>query len=395
MNMTIFIAIIMLMYSGLLLSINKDIKSPSAILFFIWGGLLFLSGVNGDITNYTLCIILFSCLSFSVGALLAKPYAPIFEHVFSYNINNTKALVLITNIISFVIFIYTLIVFLYYYKGGFTESYINLRTEINYGDKSGLIKIYGYIYYLLYPLVYVWSFLYFKNKYKKIEGGERARLPYNNRTFYFVFFTSLFYALLSTAKIKVLLLIIPIVFLRLFFSKISLKHLLITVSGIIFFFYLSMLFLNKIDDSSGAFEALKNGLMNYSLANIFALDSVLQGKAVVIDCNGDATCGLANFISYKEYKTNVFTIFYSLTKYSDFLYSLIFFFVIGFFHSSLYNVAKKNKKTISVVICSILYFPLLFQFFDQLYMLMFYIYAIVMLYVICFCSRLTLTLKGV
>ncbi|EFX8917007.1 oligosaccharide repeat unit polymerase, partial [Shigella boydii] len=57
--MTIFIAIIMLMYSGLLLSINKDIKSPSAILFFIWGGLLFLSGVNGDITNYTLCIILF------------------------------------------------------------------------------------------------------------------------------------------------------------------------------------------------------------------------------------------------------------------------------------------------------------------------------------------------
>ncbi|EFE1280378.1 oligosaccharide repeat unit polymerase, partial [Escherichia coli] len=134
--MTIFIAIIMLMYSGLLLSINKDIKSPSAILFFIWGGLLFLSGVNGDITNYTLCIILFSCLSFSVGALLAKPYAPIFEHVFSYNINNTKALVLITNIISFVIFIYTLIVFLYYYKGGFTESYINLRTEINYGDKS-------------------------------------------------------------------------------------------------------------------------------------------------------------------------------------------------------------------------------------------------------------------
>ncbi|MXE51116.1 oligosaccharide repeat unit polymerase, partial [Escherichia coli] len=80
--------------------------------------------------------------------------------------------------------------------------------------------------------------LYFKNKYKKIEGGERARLPYNNRTFYFVFFTSLFYALLSTAKIKVLLLIIPIVFLRLFFSKISLKYLLITVSGIIFFFYL-------------------------------------------------------------------------------------------------------------------------------------------------------------
>ncbi|HGX6837291.1 TPA: O-antigen polymerase, partial [Shigella boydii] len=243
--------------------------------------------------------------------------------------------------------------------------------------------------------VYVWSFLYFKNKYKKIEEGERARLPYNNRTFYFVFFTSLFYALLSTAKIKVLLLIIPIVFLRLFFSKISLKYLLVTVSGIIFFFYLSMLFLNKIDDSSGAFEALKYGLMNYSLANIFALDSVLQGKAVVIDCNGDATCGLANFISYKEYKTNVFTIFYSLTKYSDFLYSLIFFFVIGFFHSSLYNVAKKNKKTISVVICSILYFPLLFQFFDQLYMLMFYIYAIAMLYVICFCSRLTLTLKGV
>lgn len=281
MNMTIFIAIIMLMYSGLLLSINKDIKSPSAILFFIWGALLFLSGVNGDITNYTLCIILFSCLSFSVGALLAKPYAPIFEHVFSYNINNTKALVLITNIISFIILIYTLIVFLYYYKGGFTESYINLRTEINYGDKSGLIKIYGYIYYLLYPLVYVWSFLYFKNKYKRLkeEGGPGYD---NNRT----------------------------------------------------------------------------------------------------------------FISYKEYKTNVFTIFYSLTKYYDFLYSLIFFFVIGFFHSSLYNVAKKNKKTISVVICSILYFPLLFQFFDQLYMLMFYIYAIAMLYVICFCSRLTLTLKG-
>ncbi|EIQ37544.1 wzy domain protein [Shigella boydii 4444-74] len=51
-------------------------------------------------------------------------------------------------------------------------------------------------------MVYVWSFLYFKNKYKKIEEGERARLPYNNRTFYFVFLLHFFMRYYQQLKLK-------------------------------------------------------------------------------------------------------------------------------------------------------------------------------------------------
>lgn len=251
---------------------------------------------------------------------------------------------------------------------------LSLRLNVNYEKKDVYTIIYGYMYYILYPLIYLSAYSY----YNQLKNGDDNNKAHKVR-FYFIFMVGIVYAIISTAKVKLFLLLIPLFFIRSQFVKMKFLVVLALLIITLLFFYTSMAVLNKLSEGDTFVDTLFNSLINYTVMNVFGLDKVLSNNLVLYDCQGDVACGLDNFAFIDAYKTNVFTIYQSVFSSVGFIGAIILQFFIGFFHNYLFSLSR-NGSSFSVIMCSILYHPLIFQFFDNLYTSSFYLaYLVVVL----------------
>lgn len=346
--------------------LNRGFTGPTTILLSMWAIILTISmfiDVNPLSINTTQ-IVFTSCIAFAIGGGIGHLTAQNIGTLCCGYIKRKYSIEVLSILLGVFCCIFLFIFVSSEFSSGVSDFFIQVRTKINYGEKNILLVIYGYLYFFLYPIVYLWAYWFYS------FSGDKTRLGYKStrRKFFFFIIIALIYAVISTAKIKVFLLVVPVFFIRSYFIKTSARHVVIISMCALFFFYFSMLTLNKLNSSYiSPIDALFHGLMNYSVINLFAFDHIISGFLHINACDGDALCGLNNFVYIGGYKTNVYTIFYRLIELVGWLGTCMLFFVCGFIHNLLYKISKLHKDTVSILFCSIMYFPLMFQFFDELY----------------------------
>ncbi|MEP9340508.1 oligosaccharide repeat unit polymerase [Enterobacter kobei] len=328
--------------------------SPSLVMLSIWTVSLAACSFYEDdvsvISGETLLWISIGNICFFFGGIIGRI---IFNRgARDYNLTPVS--------LFFLAPVYALTCFLMYqmYLSGSQEAsnwYVGIRTIINYGDPNIFFKIFGYMYFILYPCLYVAAASYYKNPSK---SGAKA--------FWSLLFFCVVYAAFSTAKIKILLIIIPVFFIRTYFRPSSTK--LIALLGMIVLgaMYLSLFLLNKISGDGNFTDLLLTNIGNYTFSNIFSFDSLNFTPIGMGECNDASGCQLLPFYEGGDFRTNVYTIMYWFIDYGLAAFSL-FCLLIGVIHNGAHSVARISKNIVFVICSSVLYFPLIFQIMDDQY----------------------------
>ncbi|XRP06323.1 hypothetical protein ABC767_05875 [Enterobacter cloacae] len=179
----IYICIIFLLVLALLeFCLNGKRLSPTIVMHSLWGGgACFCTFYESSITYIsfvTLFWILVGNLMFFLGGLFSK--LPFNYLTANYEVKNVNLLLVAPFYILMI-----LIIFHMYNEGkSISENwYVGIRLIINYGEPDEYFKVFGYLYYFIYPVLYVSAVVKFKNPNKE-----------NARVFYFHLFLSLVYA---------------------------------------------------------------------------------------------------------------------------------------------------------------------------------------------------------
>ncbi|EJE7027490.1 oligosaccharide repeat unit polymerase [Escherichia coli] len=328
--------------------------SPSLVMHTIWAAALaacsFFEDSVGEISGETLLWIIMGNIFFFFGGIIVRI---IFSRgAVGYDLPKIS--------LKFLMPVYIITGFLMFqmYLAGASEAdnwYVGMRTIINYGEPDIFFKIFGYMYYILYPALYISAASYYR--YPTKSGAK---------SFWYLLFFCIIYAAFSTAKIKLLLIIIPVFFIRTYFRPSSTK--LIAMLGVIVLgaMYISLLLLNKISGDGNFTEMLVTNIGNYTFSNIFSFDSLNFTPIHMGECNDDSGCKLLPFYEGGDFRTNVYTIMYWFLDYGLAAFSLFCMF-IGIIHNGAHSVARISKNIIFVICSSVLYFPLIFQIMDDQY----------------------------
>ena len=346
--------------------------SPSLVMLIIWMVSLtacsFYEDDVGMVSGETLLWILLGNICFFFGGIFGKIIFS--KGSFGYDLTPVS--------LKYLIPIYALtgfLMFKMYLSGAEVSSnwYVGMRIIINYGEPDIYFKMFGYMYYILYPCLYVSASSYYKNP---TRSGAKA--------FWSLLLLCVIYAAFSTAKIKLLLVIIPVFFIRTYFRPSSTK--LIASIGMIVLgaMYVSMYFLNKISGDGNFTDILLTNIGNYTFSNIFSFDSLNFNHISISDCRDASVCQLLPFYDGGPFRTNVYTIMYWFIDYGLAAFS-IFCLLIGFIHNGVHIVARISKNIVFVICSSVLYFPLIFQIMDDQYtsskyLLWLYIFTLIIVY---------------
>ncbi len=351
--------------------------TPTLTMLCIWAGSLFICSFFQDevgaISWETLLWISLANFMFFTGGIAGRIIV----------INKTLRSNVDIDIISIkyllpVYIITLLLMFQMYLSGSEINNnwYIGMRMIINYGEPNVFFKIFGYMYYILYPALYVSAAIYYL---KPTPSG--AKSFWSNMVFCMV------YAAFSTAKIKLLLVIIPVFFIRTHFRPSSTKLIAALAFMVLSAMYLSLLMLNKISGDGNFSELLITNLGNYTFANIFSFDSLQLSSFKDAVCTDGPGCQLLPFFEGGPFRTNAYTLMYWFVDYGLFVFC-VFCFFIGFIHNSVHSLANKSKNIYFVICSSVLYFPLIFQIMDDQYASSKYLlYIAIITYAIYFYKR--------
>jgi oligosaccharide repeat unit polymerase len=328
--------------------------SPTAIMHLIWIFVLALcSFYESSIDHLSVGVLLWILVAnfmFFLGGLFSKlPFS--ISHA-DYNLKNVNPLFIAP------VYIAMLVIIVHMYGEGKNTSenwYVGIRLIINYGEQDGYFKIFGYLYYIIYPVLYISAVVRYKKPTKK-----------NTKIFYMHLVLSLVYAFFSTAKIKFLLMVLPVYFIRTYFRPSSTKLIAAIISFVLIGMYVSLLLLNKLRGDDGFTDMLINNIGSYTFANLFAFDSLDFKSFPSLECNDLNGCQLLPFYEDAYFRTNVYTVMYKFLDYGLPVFAFFMFF-IGLVHNFLHQMAKNTKNIFYVIFSSILYFPLIFQIMDDQY----------------------------
>lgn len=337
-------------------SINNGKLSPTSVMCSIWGVTLLLASFYEDvffpISSDTLMWILTGIASFFVGGLISNPLS--FIKIKSSDVYPIGILITSPLYILVLFFSYKMVL------EGFMENenfYVGIRSIINYGEPSWFFIAFGYLYYLIYPVFFVSCVSHYLNP----ESKRRKSL------FYYHGLIALFYAVMATAKVKLLMLFITWIIIRSYYKKTSTKVLLI--SGLIFMamFFLSLFALNKVTGGDSVIESAISSVGNYSIANIYAFDSLNFNTIPDTLCiNSGEGCVIMPFYDIGDFHTNVYTFLYDYIEYGLFAFAIVML-LIGFVHNLIHKISKRDRNPFLVIISSLLFFPLVYQIINDQY----------------------------
>lgn len=351
-------AYISLLFAMLLMELRISHRrfSPTVVMLSLWMIVLVVCDIFSsdlwELSNDTLSWITLGCVAFFFGGNIGKAITPAKFH-FTPVRRMPTLLVLPIYGVMFTLFYFMM-------KAGAGEDdnwYVGIRRIINYGEPNWAFSAFGYIYYLIFPVLYLSAVRYYSQ-----QNNKRDR-----NIFWFHFIMCLLYALMSTAKLKLLLVVIPVFFIRSYFRPTSTK--LIVVVGSLFMsaFFGSLLLLNKLSDGDGILNTILTTIGNYTFFNVFAIDKldfkpILQGQ-----CTGsENACSIMPFFDYGDFSTNIYTIMYSFVDYGMYAY-IAFQFVVGLIHNAIDRMARYSHNVFAIVFSSVLYVPLVFQIMDNQY----------------------------
>lgn len=244
-----------------------------------------------------------------------------------------------------------------------------------------------YLHNLLFPAVLIFFLIGFVEKR-------------DNRILFVVFSLLLFtFTLIRMNKVAVAQLLLGVIFLLIYYKKLSLKK-----AGFIFLFFVALMIIPQLLRSSaeaGSFDLIRF-LSIYMLAPLPAFDSVLTGNTDFIDSfHGEYTFrfivsllqnlglditgnrdpfNLDNWVQV-PLPLNVYTVMFNF--YVDFGMWGIFIFssLLGSFWGWLYNKIKHGKSHY-IIIYAALFYTLVFQFFMD-YFFTFFINTLLVIIVTC------------
>ncbi|EFA7190914.1 TPA: oligosaccharide repeat unit polymerase [Escherichia coli] len=334
--------------------------SPTIVLITLWIGVLIVSQIYSSVlwqlSVETMWWIFGGVFAFFIGGFFGKLVIKI------YRFKNTP-IQRNSNTVLFAIPFYILMFILYYFmlRAGANEDqnwYVGIRKIINYGESDLFFIIFGYIYYLIYPMLYLEATRYYSSKYFNKKD------KYN---YYTQLIMCILYAVMSTAKLKLLLVIVPVFFIRSYFKPTSTKLVIVVGTMFLGVFFLSLILLNKIAGDEGVIKIIITSIGNYTFFNLYAFDSLhfnvfLQSKCI----DSLNSCSLLPFFEYGDFRTNIYTIMYSFIEYGFFSY-IVFHFLVGCIHNAADQIAKKTSNIYTVIFSSVLYVPLIFQIMDNQY----------------------------
>lgn len=353
----IYIAMLLLAVIMLLERVNsRGVSSPAYILSLLWLAVLFCCLIftnETSLSDSTILWVMAGVFSFFAGGITSSIFN--FVKLPNYDVSAIK--------IEYLLPIYAAMFFLIarmFFSGAEVDSnwYKGIRIIINYGEPDIFFKAYGYLYYLLYPCLYLAAVA----RYSDMSNKKKKK------SYHYQMLLCLIYAIMSTAKIKLLLIMIPIFFIRSYYIPLSKKTLL--WAFVLFFssFFMSLIALSKFSSGESISSGIISSIGNYSFANLIALDS-LQGDIFSDnDCasTSGASCELLPFTNIEGYRTNIYTIIYDFISGPIFIYMAIQF-LIGYFHSGLNHMARRSKNPAAVAISAIMFYPLIFQMINNSY----------------------------
>lgn len=339
----------------------------SPIILYIWIGVLLLVFISqqetGALSSDVELIILGGCFSFILGEvlffLLAKHIS--FELFNFFKLTDVRVNAVFTSIfLTLIIIIFTFVI-----KEGADAGqlnwYIGVRYIINYTEFDIWFRLFGYVYLFLYPLAYL--------AYFKIAKSRLAGISNGNLMQYTVLLISFVYAVLSTAKVKMFLLIFPLISINAFMHGVSYKKYLSIMAGLILLFSLSIIVLDKADNNQGFVSGLYINIYNYTAANVQAFNSIYMNEFSPTKCNvvDSNACLINDFFSVGKFQTNVYSFYYDYFERGYLFFSFLIQFLSGFILSLTAFIARKNNDIFSMVVFGVVLFPSVFQFTQSFY----------------------------
>ncbi len=334
---------------------NRNI-SPTSVMISMWLAILIICGFYEDelwkLSDDTLSWLSFGCVAFFFGGICGRSLAN--KHVKFIPVGRIPRSIIAPVYISVFILFYFMI------QAGAREDdnwYVGVRKIINYGDPDWSFVIFGYIYYFIFPVLYLSAVKFYS------KSGDKD----DRNTFRFHLVMCVVYALMSTAKLKLLLAIVPVFFIRSYIIPINIKAIITIFLIFLTVFLSSLMLLNKIPDGVGVLSSIFIIIGNYTFFNVFAIDLLGFKPIVTGGCIGtDNMCSIMPFFEYGDFKTNIYTIMYSFTEYGMITY-ILFQFFIGFVHNAMDDIARYSHNILAVLFSAVLYVPLVFQVMDNQY----------------------------
>lgn len=351
-------AYITLLFCMLLFELRLSSRkfSPTVVMISLWMVILIICDYFSDelweLSNEALSWITLGCVAFFFGGIFGKAITPA-RFRFTPVGRMPTLIVMPVYLIMFALFYLMM-------QAGATEDdnwYVGIRRIINYGEPDWSFSAFGYIYYLIYPVLYLSAVRYYS-----LQNSKKDR-----NIFWFHFFMCLLYALMSTAKLKLLLVVVPVFFIRSYYRPTSTKLLIIAGGLFLSALFGSLLLLNKLSGNDGITNTIITTLGNYTFFNVFALDKLDFKPIIQGICNGsENACAIMPFYDYGDFSTNIYTIMYSFVEYGLYAY-IAFQFFIGLIHNSIDKIARTSNNAFAVVFSAVLYVPLVFQIMDNQY----------------------------
>ncbi|POP43375.1 hypothetical protein CHU32_09860 [Superficieibacter electus] len=335
--------------------LTKRKLSPTIIITSIWLVNIvvcsFFESYLGDISDQTLFWIMIGCSLFFLGGMLGKILSN--RSTRDINVNSIgikKALPL------YLLMFYAMF---HMYSVGLSQSsnwYIGIRAIINYGSPDFIFRIFGYLYYIIYPIVFISAIAYYLNPSKE-----------SKKRFATHFALAVMYSIFTTAKIKILLVVLPVLFIRTYYKPTSVKLVIIVFTTFMIAMFASLFALDKLSESNTFTNSITAAIGNYTFANIFSFDSLQFKSYDNYWCSTDQSlCSPLPFYVKYIFKTNVYTIMYHFIDYGIIAYA-VFNFFIGLIHNAVHQLARNSLNKMCIIISSVLYFPLIFQIMDDQY----------------------------
>lgn len=336
----------------------KRTLTPTIAMVSIWLLTLILCAFYEhefwSLSNDILFWITFGCVTFFIGGILGRMFSK----------RQVSIVVISRAPRSSIVPVYFLMFFVFYFmvrSGGEVSSnwYVGIRTIINYGKQDWFFNIFGYIYYVIYPALYVSAI--------KFYASNDNRNGFDRNTYLLHLFMCMMYAFMSTAKLKLLLVVVPVLIIRNYYKPISIRSVFFIFLGFLSVFLTSLILLNKMPSNDDFFKSIFVVIANYTFFNVFALSYIDINRIVIDSCvDTSNVCSFLPFFYSGDYKTNIYTIMYSFAEYGFGCYFL-FQFAIGFFHNYMDKVAKISHNPFALLFSAVLYVPLVFQVMDNQY----------------------------
>lgn len=363
---------------------DKNIISPAVIMSLLWSLSYFLQFFRTDLDHTSPYYLVFSIgvLFFCIGFYISTDTLKMKK--ISVDIINEKKLVINHSAYTF-IFYSVMLMFLYYfftiYKLVLNNFSFNIWQSIRIAKSTGIyieptVIEYGRIMVICFTLFSLYLWLKKKDTVNIFKLSLLFLVSFifcftaGNRGILFLFIISVVLVYIIAKKVdnkrvifllSILLIIILIVFIVTTFLKFIYEdqsnRLDFIISKMRLYFTTSM---------PSFVEWASTDYQHFYGANTFSFFAKILNN---IGFNIEIPPVIQNFIWVNNDYTNVYTIFQYYAKDFGILYSLIIQFLLGLVYGNLYFKVyrKKEVKIKNILFLSTLYFPLLYQFFDDKY----------------------------